>query len=381
MPIDNKLYKILGVSTNATDKDIKKSYRKLAMKWHPDRNNTKEAEKKFKEISEAYSILSDKEKKNKYDNFGMDGMKQGMNMPDPSDLFSMFFNQQSQQRHRQKEIPQQIKKLNFTLKELYFGCIKEFEINIKKKCKQCNGNGSNFIITCNNCNGTGVKTTVRRMGPMIQQIQHACNSCNGKGKYPDKTKLCQNCSGEGLINNMKKFKININPGLKDEHYEVLKHMGSEDKDGVKAHLIIVVNELDDDNFKRDNNNLIYKKEIFLGNSLIGAEWELNFINGDKLFIKETEIIKHGDKRVIFNYGMPIKSTEKKGILIIEYSIKYPDKIFEKNNIQLSMNPFNKSEHSIKVQTYDYKKYEEKNYNDYKNMNEEQENEGVQCAQQ
>lgn len=380
MPVDNKLYKILGVSTNATEKEIKKSYKKLALKWHPDRNNTKEAEKKFKEISEAYSILSDKEKKSKYDSFGMDGMKQGMNIPDPSDLFSMFFNQ-GQHNRRQKEVPQQVKKLDFTLKELYFGCIKEFEINIKKKCKQCNGQGSNFIITCNDCNGTGVKTTVRRMGPMIQQMQQTCYSCGGKGKYADKNKLCQNCSGKGLINNMKKFKININPGLKDEHYEVLKHMGSEDKDGVKAHLIIVVNELEHDDFKRDNNDLIYKKEILLGNSLIGAEWELDFINGDKLYIKEEDIIKDGDKRVILNYGMPIKSTEKKGNLIIEYSIKYPDKIFEKDNIQLSMNSFNKSENSIKVQTYNYEKYQEQNYNDYKKNKEEHEQQGVQCAQQ
>lgn len=381
MSVNNKLYKILGVSENATEKEIIKSYRKLAMKWHPDRNNTKEAENKFKEISEAYSILSDKDKRKKYDSFGMDGMKQGMNMPDPSDLFSMFFNQHRAQE-RQKDVPQQIKKLNFTLKELYFGCIKEFEINIKKKCKACNGKGSNFIITCNACNGKGVKVTFRRMGPMVQQIHQPCLSCDGKGKYPDKSKLCSNCSGEGLINNMKKFKININPGLKNEHYEVLKHMGSEDKDGVKAHLVIVVNELEDKNFKRDNNDLIYKKEILLGNSLIGAEWELDFINGENIYIKENEIIKHGDKRVIFNYGMPIKSTEKKGNLIIEYSIKYPDKILKKNNIQLSMNNFNKSKESIKVNTHDYKKYQKKKYNHYKREQEQQhESEGVQCAQQ
>ena len=377
MAIDNKLYKILEISDNATENDIKKSYRKLALKWHPDRNKTKEAEKKFKEISEAYSILSDKDKRKKYDNFGMNGINQGMNAPDPSDLFSMFFNNQS--RNRTKEVPQQVQNIDFTLEELYFGCIKEFEINIKKKCSYCNGQGSNFIITCSECNGAGIKTTVRRIGPMIQQIQQTCYSCDGKGKYPDKSKLCSNCSGEGLINNMKQFKININPGLKNEHYEVLKHMGSEDKDGVKAHLIIVVKELPHDKYKRDNNDLIYKKEILLGNSLIGVEWELDFINGDKLYIKENKIIKNGDKRVILNYGMPIKSTEKKGNLIIEYSIKYPDKIFEKDNIQLSMNAFSKSTKSIHVITYDYEKYQEKNYNNYKNTRNEEG--GVQCAQQ
>ena len=178
---------------------------------------------------------------------------------------------------------------------------------------------------------------------------------------------------------MKKFKININPGLKDQHYEVLKHMGSETKEGVKSHLVIVVNELKDNNFIRDNNNLIYKKEILLGNSLIGAEWELDFISGEKLYIKETDVIKDGDKKVVLNYGMPIKSTEKKGILIIQYSIKYPDNILDKNNIQLEMKNFNKSKESISVTTYDYSIYEENSYNNYKREHEREE--GVQCAQQ
>ena len=378
MPVDNKLYNILGVSPNANEKQIIKAYRKLAMKWHPDKNNTKEAEQKFKEISEAYSILSNKEKRENYDNFGMEGMKQGMNMPNPNDIFSMFFNQSRNQR-REKEVPQQIKKIDFTLKELYFGCIKEFEINIKKKCVHCNGQGSNFIITCNECNGKGIKVSIRRMGPMIQQIQQPCYACNGQGKYADKSKLCKTCSGDGLISNMKKFKININPGLKDQHYEVLKHMGSETKEGVKSHLIIVVNELKDNDFIRDNNNLIYKKEILLGNSLIGAEWELDFISGEKLHIKETDVIKDGDKKVVLDYGMPIKSTEKKGILIIQYSIKYPDNILDKNNIQLEMKNFNKSKESISVTTYDYSIYEEKSYNNYKREHEREE--GVQCAQQ
>ena len=320
-------------------------------------------------------------KKKKYDNYGMDGIKRGSNEmpPDVSNFFNMFFNTDDENRKKEEKVPQQIKKLDFTLKELYMGCIKEFNIDIKKKCKDCNGQGSNFIITCNHCNGKGVFIRVRRMGPMIQKIQQTCQYCNGKGKYADESKNCKTCNGKGLISNMKKFKININPGLKDEHYEILKHMGSETKTGIKSHLVIVVNELKNKNFQRKNNDLIYKKEILLGNSLIGVEWELDFINGDKLYIKENEIIKHGDKKIILNYGMPIKSTNKKGVLIIEYSIKYPKNILKKNNVQLDMNFFKKSKNSIRVKTLDYKLYQEKSYNAYKKEREEQE--GVQCAQQ
>ena len=378
MVVDNKLYDILGISTDASEKEITKAYRKLAMKWHPDRNSSKEAENKFKEITEAYSILNDKEKKQKYDSYGMNGVKQNMpNMPDVSDFFSMFFNNGRQKK--EESVPQQVKKIDFTLKELYSGCVKEFKINIKKKCQDCNGKGSNFIITCKYCNGKGIYVTIRKMGPMVQQIHQTCKHCNGKGKYPDKSNLCKACHGEGLVSNMKKFKINISPGLKNEHYEVLKHMGSETKTGVKSHLVIIVNELEDKYFKRDNNDLIYMKKILLGDSLIGVEWELDFINGDKLYIKEDKIIKQGDKRVILNYGMPIKSTDKKGALIIEYSIIYPEKTFKKNNVQLEMNNFKKSKSSIRVRTVNYDSYQQKSYKNYKQQRDESEN--VQCAQQ
>ena len=134
MTVDMKLYDILGIKSNATQKEITKSYRKLAMKWHPDRNKSKNAEQKFKEITEAYSILNDKEKKEKYDKYGFDGMKQNVdvNMPDPSELFNMFFN--NVHESKKEEYPKQIKKIDLTLEELYSGCVKQFDIDIKLRC-------------------------------------------------------------------------------------------------------------------------------------------------------------------------------------------------------------------------------------------------------
>jgi len=378
MTVDMKLYDILGIKSNATQKEITKSYRKLAMKWHPDRNKSKNAEQKFKEITEAYSILNDKEKKEKYDKYGFDGMKQNVdvNMPDPSELFNMFFN--NVHESKKEEYPKQIKKIDLTLEELYSGCVKQFDIDIKLRCKICNGNGSNFIITCPKCNGNGVFIKIIRMGPIIQQIKKQCNHCNGKGKYVDNDKLCKKCNGDGLISNIKKYKINISPGLEDEHYDVLKNMGSETRDGKKSHLVIIINELKHNKFKRQNNDLIYTKEILLGNSLIGAEWELTILNGKNIYIKENIIIKNNEKRIVKNYGMPIKETNKKGNLIIIYKVKYPTKILDKNSIELEMTSFKKSKKSIRVKTLSYDNYQETNY---KKNEPTENNETMQCAQQ
>ena len=227
-------YSILGISKEASSVDIKKAYKKAALKHHPDRNpdNKEAAEAKFKEISKAYQVLKEETKKKQYDMFGEEGLEGagGMGGFSPFDLFnnmggfgggggggggglgnlfSQMGQQQRQQPRNQKAPPKQ-KILNLELKELYTGKNTSFILQKQVKCHDCIGEGTtnkDAIIMCSICSGTGKINELRRMGPMIQQIVKECYKCNGKGKIiPDSAK-CKTCNYKKYV--IKPKSINI----------------------------------------------------------------------------------------------------------------------------------------------------------------------------
>ena len=208
---DSELYDRLGVSPSSNENEIKKAYRKLSVKYHPDKkpDDKENATKKFQQISEAYSVLSDSEKRQQYDQFCMDALKEGggpsMN---PEDLFSQFFGGSSpfgggspfgfsfgEKKEKRKE--DVIVKLSVTLKQIY--CEENVEVKYTQKvyCKDSDGTGSKTKKKdkCPHCNGTGKKVQIVRMGPMIQQMVSECEHCHGTGEYVSPENKCPSCTG------------------------------------------------------------------------------------------------------------------------------------------------------------------------------------------
>ena len=322
MPVERELYDRLKVSPTATAGEIKKSYRKLALKWHPDKNKTPEAQEKFKQISEAYGILGDQEKRDLYDRRGLEGMNQP-EMPNHSDLFSMFFGGGFQEREKRKR--QDMKQINLTLEELYFGTTKKLKLQRKKQCLYCFGRGCTKFTKCDDCNGQGVKVTIRQLGPMIQQIQQPCRKCNRKGKIKDENYQCKLCTGSGYVRESEIIILSVEPGTKNGDHKKYENKGDESLDGEKSDLILVIKEIESKKYVRNNNDLIIVKSVQLGNALTGFKWIHEHINGKNILIEETSVIRENSTRRIGNKGMPINGT-RCGDLIIIYKLVYPEQL-------------------------------------------------------
>jgi len=324
-------YEILGIEKNANEEDIRKSYRKLAVKWHPDKNpnNKDESEKKFKEISEAYSVLSDSEKRNIYDKYGEKGVQQhegGGNGHSAEDIFSMFFGRGEEMYEEQnKKTDPKIVEIPTNLKELYTGSKKKITLKLKALCSDCNGEGGKNMKNCNECNGRGITIINRMIGPgMIQRMQSVCSKCNGSKKIADKK--CNTCNGNKVTILEHPFILDIEPGTENGEQKIFDGMGDQLPDEIKGDVIFIIKETNNTLFKRVGSNLVFNHTIKLCDSIVGTHVNLNHINGEKIVYKEENMIKENSYTIIKNKGMPILNQSNKfGDLYIVYSIEYPDK--------------------------------------------------------
>lgn len=341
MVFDEKYYKILNVSTNATPEEIKKSYRKLATKYHPDKNpGNKEAEEKFKEINEAYSVLSDSEKRRNYDMFGKDTQQPQVN---PMDIFSKMFggfgNFESFSgsdgfgffggspdfanfsNHKRKgdtiKVP-----LKCELKDLYLGRIFKRKITRDRLCKKCNGSGSsdNKKEICESCKGKGFVVDSIRQGSMIFQTQKICNVCKGKRTIP--CKKCSECNGNGVIPTEKIFEIKVEPGTRNGTNFIFRNESNESEGIEPGDIIFVVEEIPDSKFKRINNDLYTKHTISLKEALLGFESIID-VFGSNVKFSYSGVSSPG--KIIEVQG---KGFGNKGKLLIELEIKFPASLSE-----------------------------------------------------
>lgn len=312
------LYSILELKKDATEEEIKKSYRKLAQKWHPDKNkNKEEATKKFQEISKAYEILSNPEEREKYDKYGLNGLNgNGMGMEGFNPFENMF--NPFGMRQQQKEDNKQLLNINVSLKYLYEGKEKTIKITSKVKCDKCNST----IMKCNDCNGRGMKILTRQMGPMIQQQQIPCNNCNQKGKII-KSENCSHCKN-GLIETKTEYKMVIEKNQDYKKHIKLPKMGNYNFETKQQDDLYLEFNIKDDKYKIKNYDIIYEMPINIGDAITGENIYFYHPNGKNYILKINEIIKNDDVKFVKNLGLP--NSYGYGNLVIQFKYIYPSKI-------------------------------------------------------
>ncbi|WP_028298650.1 molecular chaperone DnaJ [Olivibacter sitiensis] len=336
-------YDVLGVSRGADHVEIKSAYRKLAIKYHPDKNpDNKEAEEKFKEAAEAYEILSNQEKRQRYDQFGHAGTKGGfsgggMNMEDIfssfGDVFggggnpfeSFFGGGQSRGGRRVVKGTNLRIKVKLTLEEIANGVEKKIKVNKQVPCATCNGTGakgSHGTQTCRTCHGSG---TIRRVTNTIlgqMQTSSTCPTCNGEGV--EITAKCPTCHGEGLTRGEETITINIPAGVSEGMQLSMAGKGNAaPRGGIPGDLIILVEEIPHETLKRDGNNVIYDLYVNFIDAALGTSIEVPTIDG-KAKIKIDQGTQAGKILRLKGKGIPeINSSYHKGDQLIYINVWTP----------------------------------------------------------
>ena len=296
-------YEVLGVSKGASDDEIKKAYRKLAKKYHPDVNpGDQAAEAKFKEVNEAYSILSDKEKRARYDQFGHAGVDPncpprrpgggvGSDRGDPDrgaidgsvfgGAVGGFGGSSSARRNGPQKGESLRANLTITFEEAAFGCEKEISLNRSEECGACHGSGcepGTTAETCPDCRGTGVVRVQQRTGGFAFSSTAACARCRGTGKIIHSP--CKACSGSGSVKKSKRVTVSIPAGIDDGQAVSLRGQGNAGKNGGPAgDLIVGVRVKPSNQFRRDGTTVLYEQPVTFYQAVMGAELEIPTIDG------------------------------------------------------------------------------------------------------
>ena len=297
-------YEVLGVSKTATDEELKKAYRKLAKQYHPDMNpGNKEAEAKFKEVNEAYEVLSDKDKRAKYDqfghagvdpNFGAGGYGGGFDMGDIDlgDLFGSFFGGGGgfggfggQQRQANPNAPQRgaslRASLTITFQEAMTGCEKEINLTRMENCESCRGTGcapGTTAEVCPDCRGTGQVRIQRGAGGFAFSTTAPCSKCRGIGKIIHQP--CPDCRGEGQVRRQRKIRVKIPAGIDDGQSISMRGEGNQGLNGGPAgDLLIGVTVRSDPRFQRDGYDLYLDQPVSFPQAALGAELQIDTIDG------------------------------------------------------------------------------------------------------
>ena len=350
-------YEVLGVNKNATDDELKKAYRKLAKKYHPDANpnNKEEAEAKFKEVNEAYENLSDPQKRRMYDQFGHDG-PQGFgggaggpfgnggyysytssgfdDFGDLGDIFSSFsgggFGNKT--GSRRKTGPKKGADLNYsmeiTFEQAFLGVEKEINITRNETCDICHGTGAKTgtsVTKCTMCNGTGQVTQVQNTILGQMQTRRTCTACHGTGEVIKEP--CENCHGKGTVRKQPKVKVKIPAGIDDNQTVVLRGEGEPgEKGGPKGDLYITIRIKKHSIYTRKGNNVICEVPITITQATLGAELEIPMVDGTKEKYKIPDGTQTGTKFTIKNKGFKSINSSNVGDFIFNVTVQTPKRL-------------------------------------------------------
>ena len=339
-------YEVLGVDKNADEKEIKKAYRKLAMKYHPDVSEEEGSEEKFKEISEAYAVLSDSEKRQRYDQFGHAGMEgftaedfyQNVNFEDIfqgfdiGNIFDLFGFGGGSRTRGGRTGPQRgsdiYTEVQITLKEAFDGCEKEIKITRSEICPTCNGSKSkpgHDPKTCPTCNGTGQIKEVSNtfLGQMMNV--RPCRECGGTGKII--TDPCEKCHGKGNIRKTKTIKLEIPEGVDEgNHLRVSGEGNAGEAPGLEGDLIVSVHIKRNKLFEREGDHLYYEQQISFPQAALGDVISIPTIEGKQVEFKITPGTQSGTVFKLRGQGMNSVRHSARGNLYVTVTVVIPKKL-------------------------------------------------------
>ena len=342
-------YEVLGVDKNASEEEIKKAYRKKAIQYHPDKNpGDKEAEEKFKEAAEAYDVLSDPQKRQRYDQFGhagVGGASQsggfcgGMSM---EDIFSQFgdifgghfgsfggfggFGGQRGGRRVNRGSDLRVK-VKLSLKDIATGVEKKIKVKKYVACSHCHGTGaegSDGTKTCDTCKGSGVVTRIANTILGQMQTQTTCPTCGGEGKVI--VKKCTNCNGEGIVRDEEVITINIPAGVAEGMQLSMNGKGNAARHGgINGDLLILVEEEPHPELLRDENDLIYNLLLSFPQAALGGSVEVPTVDG-KVKVKIDPGTQPGKVLRLRNKGLPSVNGYGTGDLLVNVSVYVPENL-------------------------------------------------------
>jgi DnaJ-class molecular chaperone len=346
----------------------------MCLKWHPDKNpeNIEEANIEFQKIQEAYEVLNDNDKRNLYDKYGKDGLKQQANdFPDHNDIFnrvfggnpfmSGFMNMGGNMRAQEQKVqvgPNKLFHLELSLDDIYNGCTKKLNIRRRIKCSNCfaTGTRNGKLPKCDTCNGMGMRTVIKQIGPgMIQQSTTQCNICNGTGKIVKDDDKCVTCGGGKYEYDTKLLEIEIDKGIKNGEHIRLSKLGDEVDNAIEpGDIILEINEKKREDMYREGDNLVVKRSILLSEALCGLSLAFKHLDGEMIVIETDKIIKPNMRHIISGLGFYNKNSKSNGDLIFEFYIVFPENIQENRKELIKKLLPKRVDHKINNQDKHYK---------------------------
>ncbi|HAA94967.1 MAG TPA: molecular chaperone DnaJ [Dehalococcoidia bacterium] len=333
---DNDYYDLLGVSRGVGDEDIRKAFRRKAMEFHPDRNKSPDAEEKFKEINEAYQVLSDANKRAQYDQFGKAGVGANGGAGQPfdgfdvfggfGDIFDSFFGDGTGRRARQAQRGSDLQQrvvLNF--EEAVFGAEREVEVTRLENCSVCSGAGNEPgtpLDTCNTCKGNGqVRRAQRSVFGQFTQVT-TCTSCQGRGTII-KT-VCSNCRGGGKERKSRKIAVNIPAGVESGIQVRLTGEGDAGSEGGgPGNLYVYLDVQEHQFFHREGSDLIYELPINIAEAALGVDKSIPTLDGDDEELSLPQGTQPGSEFRIRGKGVPHLNGSRRGDLRVSVDVRVP----------------------------------------------------------